>query len=161
MKYCAACGYRVPDFEQACPLCGGKLTRLQAEEAPPLHTHEEAGERCVLPNQEKTPPRTARMPFQPRRAQVPPLRTVMLVLAVFFGINAFSSLLGIAAGGAAAIFGLVANLLLASMFVDLSRVPPGSQTLKLRNGREVRVATLVLTRLVGAILAYLVMYNLA
>ncbi len=159
MKYCATCGYRLPDFERECPLCGGKLTRQKAEEAPPLHTHKEAGEQCVLPNQEETP-RASKTPFQPRRAQVPPRKVVMLVLAVFFGINAFSSLLGIAAGGAAALFGLVANVLLASLFLDLSRVPPGSRTLKMRNGREVSVATLVWTRVAGAVIAFLLMLDM-
>ena len=155
MKYCAACGYRLPDFERECPLCGGRLKNTAGDQAAPVHTHREAGEQCILPNQRPSPA-PAQKPVQQRRPAVgkaSPGKVVLLVLAVIFGLNAlrsgllFAALFQGEALGMALFYGI-----LAEMFYRLSRIPRGCKTVTMKNGRQVPLGTMVFSRVVLAIL---------
>lgn len=53
MRRCPDCGFRAED--SVCPLCGTKMGRITATVQ--THTHTQQGERCLLPEQERSAPK--------------------------------------------------------------------------------------------------------
>lgn len=157
MKYCKACGYRVPEEADACPLCGG---RLSAAPGAPSHTHREPGERCVLPNRE--PPRpaapreTLRRPTvrdRSRRTEGSPLKTLWAVLTVVFVVSALPSLGRIFLGGDLhGLGGLIGSLIMAQLFYRLFTLPPGAKAVTDRTGKATPLGLYALPRVIFAAL---------
>lgn len=62
MKRCPDCGFRAND--NICPLCGVRMRPLSdAARELNTHAHEEAGERCILPEEQ---PRLQRSQYRPQ-----------------------------------------------------------------------------------------------
>lgn len=146
MLYCRACGYRLPEEADSCPLCGGRLTRLRGERTASLHTHTEAGERCVLPNRER--PRTQRP--KPARAALGPGRIVLLVLGILCTAAALMELI-LLPESAQHLPNALSSAVLASLFLQLSRLPRGSRFVQGLFGRRMSVGQFVVARVLLAL----------
>lgn len=150
MKYCKACGYRVPEEADACPLCGG---RLSAAPGAPSHTHREPGERCVLPNREprRTPLRQPRTPH--RRTGQAGGNLLWGVLAAVFVLAALFSLGRFFLGGDRhGLGGLIGSLIMAQLFYRLYTLPPGAKAVTDRTGKATPLGLYALPRVIFAAL---------
>lgn len=137
-------------------------------ESPPVHTHSEPGEQCILPNQAPVPseppaPRREEPSRQPQRPAAGTRsrrgslsgRTVLASLAVIFALAALSSLWAVVTrGDRSALGGLLGSGILAALFYRLFRLPPGARQVTDRTGKAVPVGLYVLARVVVAILVW-------
>lgn len=81
MKRCPECGFRAKD--DTCPLCGVRMRSIA--KTPNTHAHNQPGEKCVLPRQEK---KTVNIPTARERSRGKsgnPLITIaVIVLIILF-----------------------------------------------------------------------------
>lgn len=81
MKQCPECGFRANDT--ICPLCGVRMRAIA--KTPNTHAHNQPGEKCVLPRQEK---KTVNIPTARERSRGKsgnPLITIaVIVLIILF-----------------------------------------------------------------------------
>lgn len=158
MKFCKACGYRVPQEADSCPLCGGRLSAAP-DHPPQVHAHQEPGEQCVLPNQEPPRQKSQTSPAQDRagypRLIDSPGKPLLKALTVIFALTALLNLLGIVLDGIpGTLGGLVGCIVLAQLSYKLSQLPPGVTQITDRSGKSVSVGRYVLPRIILALLLW-------
>ena len=152
MKYCTSCGYRVPNSENTCPLCGRRVVERAEDHTVPLHRHVQPGEQCTLNGRQPRPRPQARGRAKLAR------QTIFRGLAAFFGVCALVELLGVGFGVGEALASALRMGVFANLFWDLSRIPPGARRYVRRNGRSVPIWVLVVTRLVLAQVLYVLVW---
>ncbi len=152
MKYCTSCGYRVPNGENTCPLCGRRVVERAEDRTVPLHRHTQSDKQRTWNGK---PPRSRP---QARGGAKLARQTIFRGLAAFFGVCALVALLGAGFGAGEALASALRMGVFASLFWDLSRIPPGTRRYVRRNGRSVPIWVLVVTRLVLAQVLYVLVW---
>lgn len=151
MLYCKSCRYRVPEESDRCPLCGGRLSAVP-DDTSPTQTRREQGQRRILPHPAASPP--VRDRGRPRPVRHPH----WIALTVVFCLTALTNLLVLLPHRFSdGIGGLVGSVILAQLFYQFSKLPPGATRIQDRSGKSVPLGSYALPRVILAVLIWLVL----
>ena len=151
MLYCNSCRYRVPEESDRCPLCGGRLSALPDDTAPTETRHAQS-KRRILPHPAASPP--VRDRGRPRPVRHPH----WIALTVVFCLTALTNLLVLLLHRFSdGIGGLVGSAILAQLFYQFSKLPPGATQIQDRSGKSVPLGSYALPRVILAVLIWLVL----
>ena len=152
MLYCKSCRYRVPEESDRCPLCGERLSALPDDTAP-TQTHREQSKRRILPHPAVSPPVRDRG-RRPRPVRHPHWIALTVVFCLIALVNLLVLLLLRFSDG---IGGLVGSAILAQLFYQFSKLPPGATQIQDRSGKSVPLGSYALPRVILAVLIWLVL----
>lgn len=151
MLYCKSCRYRVPEESDRCPLCGERLSALPDDTAP-TQTRRARNKRRILPHPAASPP--VRDRGRPRPVRHPHWIGLTVVFCLTALVNLLALLLLRFSDG---IGGLVGSAILAQLFYQFSKLPPGATRIHDRSGKSVPLGSYALPRVILAVLIWLVL----
>ena len=152
MLYCKSCRYRVPEESDRCPLCGGHLSAVPDDTAP-TQTRRARNKRRILPHPAASPPVWDRG-RRPRPVRYPHWIALTVVFCLAALINLAALLLHRFSDG---LGGMVGSVILAQLFYQFSKLPPGATRIQDRSGKSVPLGSYALPRVILAVLIWLVL----
>ena len=151
MLYCKSCRYRVPEESDRCPLCGERLSALPDDTAP-TETRHAQNKRRILPHPAASPP--VRDRGRPRPVRHPHWIALTVVFCLTVLVNLAALLLHRFSDG---LGGLVGSVILAQLFYQFSKLPPGATQIQDRSGKSVPLGSYALPRVILAVLIWLML----